>query len=424
MEKKKIMFSVGEKYRGLANGEVFIVQKVIEAGSHKTPSGGLLYLPQPRISFIVGRGRELIECPLAVAENLRLEKILPVAAPVPDSMRLPTCAEWNALMEATGGENDTIHWDSMYSWCADEDPAWETTHAVRGLLPNANQSYRYIACRDAAVGFRPVFEAADLNFADGTAAVVGTLYMGGQPVKVPQNPVWDGDVQDYVPGAALELREPLENPAYQVRAIKLGNLLISDRNLLKNISWDDIQEALGKKRSLRLGAMRLPAYKEWDMAAEAAGGSNDILHWQGIHSWVQNLPCSPGMEKKQEEMRTHLVRGGYAARSCGNADASIYGENIGFRPAIEILESNLPDGAIVTAGTLYMNGMPVKVPLNATCNGDIPSYIPGARLELREAVDDPAYQVQAIKAGNILLADRNLLKNISWNDLAAQGCVR
>ena len=86
--------------------------------------------------------------------------------------------------------------------------------------------------------------------------------------------------------------------------------------------------------------------------------------------------------------------------------------------------ANLPDGTIVTAGTLYMNGMPVKVPLDATCNGDIPSYIHGARLELREAVDAPAYQVKAIKVGDILISDRVLLRNISWNDLAVQEWAR
>lgn len=36
---------------------------------------------------------------------------------------------------------------------------------------------------------------------------------------------------------------------------------------------------------------------------------------------------------------------------------------------------------------------------------------------MREALDDPEYQVKAIKAGNVLIADKVLLKNISWDAL-------
>ena len=47
-------------------------------------------------------------------------------------------------------------------------------------------------------------------------------------------------------------------------------------------------------------------------------------------------------------------------------------------------------------------------------NGDIPEFIPDAKLELRPALDDPAYQVRAIKAGNVLIADRVLVASITW----------
>ena len=67
-------------------------------------------------------------------------------------------------------------------------------------------------------------------------------------MRIPQNPTDDGDIPDYVPGTTLELRETLEDPAYQVQAIRVGSVLIADRVLLKNISWNDIQEALGSKR--------------------------------------------------------------------------------------------------------------------------------------------------------------------------------
>jgi len=95
-------------------------------------------------------------------------------------------------------------------------------------------------------GFRPAFEllSSDIVGADETTVVVGTLYMNRQPVRIPKNPVWNGDILDYIPGSKLQLREALDDPAYQIQAIKAGNVLIADRVLLKRISSYDIQGAL------------------------------------------------------------------------------------------------------------------------------------------------------------------------------------
>ena len=94
------------------------------------------------------------------------------------------------------------------------------------------------------------------------------------------------------------------------------------------------------------------------------------------------------------------------------------GMHIGFRPAFEIQNPDaLGSNKVVTVGTLYMDGRPVRVPEKPVLNGDIWSYVPGSKLELRPALEDPAYQVRAIKAGNTLIADRTLLKYASWNDI-------
>lgn len=97
--------------------------------------------------------------------------------------------------------------------------------------------------------------------------------------------------------------------------------------------------------------------------------------------------------------------------------------HVGFRPVFDVtgIDTLIPNGALVAAATLYMNGVPVKVPQNPTEDGDVQDYIPGARLEFRPALKDPAYMVQTIKVGDILIADRALLKNISWDDLQRQG---
>ena len=74
--------------------------------------------------------------------------------------------------------------------------------------------------------------------------MAGTLYMHGEPVKIPKRPKADGDIQDYIPGATLELGAPLVDPDYQISAIRVGDVLIADRVLLKNISWSETGGAL------------------------------------------------------------------------------------------------------------------------------------------------------------------------------------
>jgi len=104
------------------------------------------------------------------------------------------------------------------------------------------------------VGFRPAFEvlsndALPVDITDGDVVVIGTLYMDGKPVRVPEYPIWDGDIEEYIPDAKLELRAALDDPAYQVKGIKAGDVFICDCCLLENISYDDIEFALSESSS-------------------------------------------------------------------------------------------------------------------------------------------------------------------------------
>lgn len=166
---------------------------------------------------------------------------------------------------------------------------------------------------------------------------------------------------------------------------------------------------------LQIKKMRLPTSTEYDLLTGIAKDDNAIMHWKNIYSWCQDV--RPGFPSSR------VTRGSRSARYWSSCIAANRYEDVGFRPVFEILGSDplLPDGAIVTVGTLYMNGQPVQIPQNPVWNGDIPNYIPGATLEFREPVGDPKYQVKAIKAGSVLVADRTLLKNISWDDLNKLG---
>ena len=103
------------------------------------------------------------------------------------------------------------------------------------------------------VGFRPVFDIASDGpihgrMVTGQSYVIGTLYMGGKPVKVsqyPVNPFRGGDIPEYIPGASLEMREALDDPDYQVRVYCIGDVLIADRCLLEKVCKNDLKKILG-----------------------------------------------------------------------------------------------------------------------------------------------------------------------------------
>ncbi len=169
------------------------------------------------------------------------------AATVRISARLPFCREWGALMDVVHGSDRRSHWRYMYSWCLNKEADWKVDPVRRFQVCGGREAFYYGHChaefRMAHVGFRPVFDVTGIDtlIPNGALVAAATLYMNGVPVKVPQNPTEDGDVQDYIPGARLEFRPALKDPAYMVQTIKVGDILIADRALLKNISWDDLQ---------------------------------------------------------------------------------------------------------------------------------------------------------------------------------------
>jgi len=152
-------------------------------------------------------------------------------------IRLPTCTEYDQLADTVKEDNSVMYWKDMFSWCQDTASDWASSRAVRGYASARNWNIHDATIRDVYVGFRPAFEILDPDpmLSDGAILTVGTLYMDGHPVRTPQNPTCRGDIPDYIPGAELELREALDDADYQVRAIKVGSILIADRVLLKNI---------------------------------------------------------------------------------------------------------------------------------------------------------------------------------------------
>lgn len=166
-------------------------------------------------------------------------------------IRVPFDREWDNLVDLTGGDNAKIHWERMFSWVNDPENKRNLPPAYRaycGYFSARIWSLDSASHRSVCLGFRPAcIPASDTlisEIKEGENAIIGTLFMDGRPVKVPQNPTLNGDIEDYIHGAKLEMREALPAPAYQVTGIRVGDAFIADRCLLKYISYEEVESAL------------------------------------------------------------------------------------------------------------------------------------------------------------------------------------
>lgn len=168
-------------------------------------------------------------------------------------LRIPTNGEYDRLVEVTGGDDAKMHWLHIFSWVNDTGNEYEldtSSRAHRGYNSARLWNNSSSGSRIVYVGFRPACDLppeALASVKDGEQMVLGTLYMTGEPVKVPKYPTYNGDIAAYIPGSTLELREPLDDPDYQVAGYLVGDALVADRCLLNMISYEDIEKATMKK---------------------------------------------------------------------------------------------------------------------------------------------------------------------------------
>ena len=167
-------------------------------------------------------------------------------------MRIPTNKEYDKLVKVTGGADEKMHSIGMFSWVDDVEHKYAPSAvypAMRGYYSTRSWNFRLSSFRHIDLGFRP---AVDLNPAslpsgikEGDPLVIGILYMNGAPVHVPENPVWDGDIETFVPDSSLELRVALKDTKYQMTGIYIGDgVVVADRVMLKEISYLDTEHSI------------------------------------------------------------------------------------------------------------------------------------------------------------------------------------
>src|SRR5471030_220735 len=203
----------------------------------------------------------------------------------------------------------------------------------------------------------------------------GTLYLDDKKQKKPVDFLGFEDIPEYM-GQKIEIRDTDKNDKNKLSWIEINNndkkLLICDRNILKQISWDELNEQgliFGKvvlidckKYILRLltgddenkdytlnewdryivnieNIIDLPICADYDKdnnskeeesVEKLNGDNNNLWNWYKFSSITQN-ECL-------RNQKCIIVRGFYSAIYSNQSDKDLKYETVGYRPVLELIE--------------------------------------------------------------------------------------
>lgn len=282
----------------------------------------------------------------------------------------------------------------------------------------------------------------------------GTLYMGDKPQHIPRTPRSMRDIPEYDGTSTIHLSFDSLKPEERITWIKPDgmNLLISDRVLLTDVSWNElrINGFCPKEQSMDSGAYgqfnfrcRLPDggdvydtefLNEWDNILNTTTEDNSWWHWQYMYFWCNDIAFS--------DSSIRVVRGHESARFRDYSDADNHYNNIGFRPVLEILPAfglipnvkldgqeftltnlpgskdfypilqpslesafaDIPDGQENRMYTLLKDGKPVRMDINRRR-----TFKNVAQLELTDRYFGDEYLISWIVSNGVAVADKPLL---------------
>lgn len=165
-------------------------------------------------------------------------------------MRFPIFSEYERLCRIVDNKNEAMHWDGNFSVIlANVSPkrfeARGYASCLFGSGTSANPHYR-----GEHTGFRPAFICANHeeipeDIKRGDVIVIGTLYVNGEPVRVPQE--YDAETVHMVndPISEMRLGPALDEPDYTIWGIYIERAtFIADRPILRNMTIDEIEKNL------------------------------------------------------------------------------------------------------------------------------------------------------------------------------------
>lgn len=155
--------------------------------------------------------------------------------------------DWDNRLKKLSEDNTlaSLHWDNLGFWCRDiaQRKNNVTFRTVRGYefakcwLPlNETAHFHFVGFRPDLV---PLTEALEFDagylsrLKDGETVTFGTLYMNDSPITLP--------VLTYEDLAEIHIGNSDAHFDKQIRWIKCGKRLFSDRVLITDISWIDLE---------------------------------------------------------------------------------------------------------------------------------------------------------------------------------------
>ena len=166
---------------------------------------------------------------------------------------------------------------------------------------------------------------------------MGSLYLDGRPAEIGLA---------YKPGKTISIGETI--PGKEISWVVVNNMLIADRCILTEVSWDDLDAqslVFGKgvsiggfsfvARLIQVGAEE-GATNEWDSALDTDGEDNSLWHWKGMAFWGQEVVG---------ESLNRARRGYDSARSWYHYSSGSRLVHVGLRPALVPLPSDPLDDA-------------------------------------------------------------------------------
>lgn len=165
---------------------------------------------------------------------------------------------------------------------------------------------------------------------------LGSLYLDEKPVT---------SCAEYRSGQTISFGAA--TPSKTISWVPVNGLLIADRCLLTDISWDDIEaQGLVFGREIELCGFRFRARllkvgnsegvpNEWDAALDVVGENDDLWHWEDMFFW--------GQETVAITASGRVYRGYLSARSFNWNSSGNRRVYRGFRPALEPLSIDSSD---------------------------------------------------------------------------------
>lgn len=128
----------------------------------------------------------------------------------------------------------------------------------------------------------------------------GSLCLDGKNQLVPEQPTNDGDIPQYDGNATISFGTLVPEDSITWIKPNGSNILIADRVLLANVSWEDLDRngfITGRPilvngqyfrcRLLHVGdSENVP--NEWDRVLDKTGEDNALWHWEEMYFWGAN----------------------------------------------------------------------------------------------------------------------------------------